>query len=79
MASELERIAQDWRRNLEEAQSIAARLRRFVEAPAARAGACGALIAGSQNSCTRDRAHPGEHRCSAADVDARARTGASNG
>lgn len=32
---------------------------------------CGATITGTQNMCTRDIGHDGEHRCKAEDVDRR--------
>jgi len=35
--------------------------------------ACHARIEGSQNLCTRDRGHDGDHRCLAIDVDNRKR------
>lgn len=38
--------------------------------------ACHARIEGTQNICTRDAGHVGEHRCKAVDVDNRARYGA---
>jgi hypothetical protein len=37
--------------------------------------ACNAPIPGTQNLCTRDAGHTGEHRCRALDVDNRKRTG----
>jgi len=33
---------------------------------------CFVPIAGTQNRCTRDNGHDGEHRCKAYDVDTRA-------
>ena len=33
--------------------------------------ACKAPITGTQNLCTRDKGHDGEHRCKAYDVDRR--------
>ncbi len=37
--------------------------------------ACKVSIPGTQNLCTRDTGHTGEHRCRALDVDNRKRTG----
>lgn len=42
---------------------------RVVNAPAVPTADCLERIAGTQNLCTRDKGHDGEHRCSAADVD----------